>query len=479
MKPGSGLPAGCNSVSEGVTLGSSVRRARAQQWLASGQPERVLEELGALSLSDLDSDLAYLLAVAAAKCHRRELAVAALDQCLALAPQHPGGRFQTALLAQADGQLTAAREGFAAAARGAPDWAEAHYNLGVVEAMLGDLVAAESSYRAALRAQPRLLPAANNLANLLCERSSGEEAIALLQGVLATAPAFAIGWATLGRCLLRIRQPAPAIEALRRALSLDVAQTAAWQNLGDAYQLQGEVEAAAYSYAQALSLEPQSAALSFKLDTLRGAQPPRPPDAYVRELFDGMAGDFDHWLVVNLAYRLPEQLARYLPDATGLDVLDLGCGTGLAAPALRPLARRLEGADLSSKMLRHAATRGHYDALHEASLQDVLAREEARWDLLLAADVFVYVGALEPVLAAAARALRPGGWLLFSIEVAADADASGFALQSTGRYGHSAGVLARQAHALGFTVELDEPIDLRRERAQMLRGRVMRLRLRA
>ncbi len=450
---------------------------RAQQLLAGGQAQRVLDEFGALPLGDLDADLAYFLAVAAAKCGLRDLAEPALAHCLALAPEHPGGRFQRAVFAQADGKLQAAREDFAVAARAAPAWAEAHYNLGVIEAGLGDFAAAEASYRAALQAQPRLLPAANNLANLLCDRSAEQDAIALLQQVLASAPAFAIGWATLGRSLLRLRQPGPAIEALRRALSLDAAQGAAWQNLGDAHQLQGDVTAAAEAYARALQLEPQSAALAFKLDTLRGAQPTRPPDAYVRDLFDGMAGEFDHWLVDTLGYRLPEQLARYLPDASGLDVLDLGCGTGLAAPALRPLARRLEGADLSSNMLRQAGARGLYDALHQASLQDLLAREAACWDLLLAADVFVYVGALEPVLAAAARALRPGGWLLFSIEVAADAETSGFALQSTGRYGHSADVLARQAQALGFTVELDAPIDLRRERTQMLPGRVMRLRL--
>lgn len=458
-------------------MDASARRVRAQQLLASGQAQRLLEELSALPLGDFDADLAYFHAVAAAKCGRRDRAEPALAHCLALAPDHPGGRFQRAVFAQADGKLHAAREDFAAAARAAPAWAEAHYNLGVIEAGLGDFAAAEASYRAALRAQPRLLAAANNLANLLCERSAEQEAIALMQGVLAAAPGFAIGWATLGRSLLRVRQPGPAIEALRRALNLDASQAAAWQNLGDAHQLQGDVTAAAEAYARALQLEPQSAALAFKLDTLRGAQPARPPDAYVRDLFDGMAGEFDHWLVDTLGYRLPDQLARYLPEATGLDVLDLGCGTGLAAPALRPLARRLEGADLSSNMLRQAAARGLYDALHQASLQDLLAREAACWDLLLAADVFVYVGALEPVFAAAARALRPGGWLLFSIEVAADAEAGGFALQSTGRYGHSARVLARQAEALGFTVELDAPIDLRRERAQMLPGRVMRLRL--
>lgn len=455
----------------------SARLAHWQQLLGVGQPQRLLEEFGAQPLTALDADLAYLYAVAAAHCGRRDLAEQALAQCLSNSPSHPGGVFQQAVFALADGRMQSALDGFAAAARAAPGWAEAQYNLGVVQAELGDFVSAEASYRAALRARPQLMPATNNLANLLCERGAHAEAIALMRSALGAAPGFAIGWTTLGRCLLRARQAGGAVEALQRSLSLDTAQAAAWENLGEALQLQGSASAAE-AYARALSLKPDSASLEFKLESLRGGQPQRPPDAFVRDLFDAMAGDFDHWLVDTLGYRLPEQLARYLPQARGLDVLDLGCGTGLAAAALRPVARRLEGADLSTKMLERAAARGYYDALHAASLQDLLARDAEHWDLLLAADVFIYVGALQPVFAAAAQALRPGGWLLFSIEAIEDADHHEFKLQPTGRYAHSPSHLRALAASQGFEVELDEAIELRREREQMLSGRVMRLRRR-
>jgi predicted TPR repeat methyltransferase len=452
--------------------------ARAQQLLASGHPQQLLDELASLPLASHGAELAYLHAVAAAHRGDRARSEAALARCLESAPGHPGALFQRAAFALADGRVEIARQGFEAAAAAAPSWAEAHYNLAVVQAELGDFDAAESSYRRALQAQPRLVQASNNLANLLCARGAHAEAIALMRTALSVEPGFAIGWCTLGRSLLRKREPAAAIEALKHSLALDSAQAAAWENLGEALQLGGAAQAATEAYARALALNPSSAPLAFKLDTLRGAQPPRPPDDFVRDLFDDMAGGFDHWLVEALDYRLPEQLSRYLPDARGLDVLDLGCGTGLAAPTLRTLARRLEGADLSAKMLAKAAARGCYDGLHEASLQDVLARQPAAWDMLLATDVFIYVGALDEVFALAARALRRCGWLLFSIETFEATSGPGFRLQPSGRYAHRADAVRALAHAHGFEVELDQPIDLRREREQMLRGRVLRLRLR-
>ena len=453
-------------------------RARLQQLMGAGQAAEVLAQLDGLPLESHDAELAYLHAVAAAQCGQNGRAQAALEHCLARSPQHPGAHFQRAALALAVGDLERARQGFAAATRAAPAWAEAWYNLGVVQATLGALAEAEQSYRSALRAKPRLSPAANNLANLLCERGAQDEAAALMQSALAAAPDFAIGWCTLGRSLFRARRLGPAIEALRRSLALDSDQAAAWENLGEALQLNAEPAAAADAFARALALDPDSPSLAFKLDTLRGAQPARPPDAFVSSLFDGMAAEFDQWLVERLGYRLPEQLGRYLPNAAGLDVLDLGCGTGLAAPALRVLARRLEGADLSARMLERAAVRGLYDALHAESLQTLLARASEAWDLLLAADVFVYVGVLDEVFALAARALRSGGWLLFSVELLDEADAAGVRLQPSGRYSHSTRYLHALAATHGFEVELDAPIDLRREREAMLPGRVLRLRRR-
>ncbi|MCX4239251.1 class I SAM-dependent DNA methyltransferase [Paraliomyxa miuraensis] len=68
-----------------------------------------------------------------------------------------------------------------------------------------------------------------------------------------------------------------------------------------------------------------------------------------------------------------------LLERRDLDVLDAGCGTGLCAPLLRPLARTLVGVDLSGKMLDQARRRGGYDELIEAELTEMLDAHAARY----------------------------------------------------------------------------------------------------
>ena len=50
---------------------------------------------------------------------------------------------------------------------------------------------------------------------------------------------------------------------------------------------------------------------------------------------------------------LADAIKRYAPGRP-LDVLDLGCGTGLMGAEIHPLARTLVGVDLSSQMLENA-----------------------------------------------------------------------------------------------------------------------------
>src|SRR5262249_34211053 len=152
--------------------------------------------------------------------------------------------------------------------------------------------------------------------------------------------------------------------------------------------------------------------------------------------------------------RAPELLLGAVSRVAGralrdLDVLDLGCGTGLAGEQFRPAARRLDGVDLSPKMLAQAAAKGGYDRLTAGDLVAHLGGIGDRYHLIIAADVFVYLGDLVPVFAAARRALRAGGWLAFTVEAGDGAD---YHLQPVRRYAHPRGYLTRAADATGFIV---------------------------
>src|SRR5262249_36761156 len=85
----------------------------------------------------------------------------------------------------------------------------------------------------------------------------------------------------------------------------------------------------------------------------------------------------------------------------------------------RPSAGRLVGVDLSAAMIARADAKGDYDRLVVGNLGAVLSDEiakAAKYDLVLAADVFVYVSDLAPVFGDVARVLAPRGVVAFTVE---------------------------------------------------------------
>ncbi|BBE72702.1 class I SAM-dependent DNA methyltransferase [Oharaeibacter diazotrophicus] len=248
--------------------------------------------------------------------------------------------------------------------------------------------------------------------------------------------------------------------------------------LGEARAAAGEADAAAAAFRRALALDPADVhGAGLKLAALgAAAAPAAPPAAYVRGLFDGYADRFDRALVEDLGYRTPWRLGALLaavrPDARFARVLDLGCGTGLTGAVLRPAADRLEGVDLSPAMVAKARDKGDYDALAVGDVVDHLAAAERSFDLVVAADVFVYLGALDPVFAAVAARTLPGALFAFSVEAAEDPDTA-FLLRDSLRYAHGGRAVAAGLAAAGFRVAAAEDGPLRLDRGVPVEGRIV------
>ena len=204
--------------------------------------------------------------------------------------------------------------------------------------------------------------------------------------------------------------------------------------------------------------------------------PERAADDYVRLIFDGFAKSFDQRLT-NLRYRAPDLVAQALageglePDKS-LDVLDIGCGTGLSGLALRPYAKRLVGVDLSQGMLTRARQRECYDELTEAELTQFLSGQNQAYDLIAAVDTLVYFGALESVFTGIAGALRDEGRLIFTVEQAQETD-DGFQILISGRYCHGAAYLQRVMAEAGLTLTSSFSAELRREFGEPVLGYVI------
>lgn len=177
----------------------------------------------------------------------------------------------------------------------------------------------------------------------------------------------------------------------------------------------GDIEAAVAAYREVLALDPEDhGGVAVRLAALgQGKTPLRAPDAYVETLFDQHAMAFEEILVDQLGYAVPA-LVRQRLDALNLGpfarVLDLGCGTGLLAAALRDRAEEIIGIDLSEKMIDIAEENDLYEGLYVGEVEEFLAdNEEASFDLIAATDVLPYLGALEPLFVGAATNLSRSG----------------------------------------------------------------------
>ncbi|MBL8645356.1 MAG: methyltransferase domain-containing protein, partial [Rhodospirillaceae bacterium] len=160
------------------------------------------------------------------------------------------------------------------------------------------------------------------------------------------------------------------------------------------------------------------------------------------------------------------------PDHVFNRVLDLGCGTGLFAAAVRAVYPNavLVGVDLSQRMVTAASARGLYAHVQKSEAGAYLDQTAETFDLIAATDVFIYVGDVSGLVALARKKLTPGGVLAFTVETT---DAPDFVLQTSGRYAHNTTSLRALAARSGFTVLAEREAPLRRHAGAVEEGLYM------
>lgn len=410
------------------------------------------------------------------------------------------------------GRLQAAEGCFCGSLQHLPGRISTRVNLAATRLRLGRAQEALAELQSVLGAEPQHLDAWTLQAEAQFALLQDEAALASVAQVLATQPDDGSAWYWRGRALERLRRFDEARIAFERLVALRPGQAEAWFRLGQLQQRQGRLDDALRSLDQCLASAPEASATwtqrglllkdmgrpdeaaaaferalalgadealhRFYLAALRGeAAPENAPRAYVQALFDDYADSFDRHLVDVLGYRAHERVVQPLVDLQPggfAQALDLGCGTGLCAPLLRPQVGQLHGVDLSQPMLDRAAALGLYDRLDCADLVDHLMHCEQRYDLLLAADVFIYVGELWPVFQAVLRVLRPGGMLAFSVERAADERAVTLSAQL--RYAHGPAYLQDLAVRHGLQWLRADAAPIRHEQQQAIDGLYVYLR---
>jgi predicted TPR repeat methyltransferase len=320
--------------------------------------------------------------------------------------------------------------------------ARSQINLGRLMAVMGRKDDAVAVLTQGLRDDPTHQSGVLTLTGLLLHRGQAEAAMALWQPLFAAAPTDGVIRLNLVRILAQSGFLGHARALLDQAEPLCAANRAEFDHVASA---------------------------------LRGTHAGPAQAAMTLEVFERFAPNYDKTLA-KLGNLGPDAVAEMLqqlalPAQRALDVLDAGCGTGLCGALLRPYARRLHGVDLSPAMLGKARVKKAYDALSRADLATAGTMPEGPYDLIVSSDVLVYFGDLGGVLANFARLLRPGGWVVLTVEDAVAPVAAGWALSPSGRYKHSLAYLDATLRKAGFsTPKVTHSFDMRHEFGTPVRG---------
>jgi len=152
-----------------------------------------------------------------------------------------------------------------------------------------------------------------------------------------------------------------------------------------------------------------------------------------------------------------------------MNVLDIGCGTGLGAQLYRPYARNLTGVDVSSKMLEKAAEKKIYTQLEIFDILQPWAFPQ-KFDLIYSADVFVYFGNLDTIIRSASSFLTDGGILAFSVERLEDESFDAYQLFPSGRYAHSQRYIKECLNRHGLQLIEQTKADIRKQSGNPVKG---------
>ena len=416
-----------------------------------------------LQESPSHADALHFLGVIAHQEKNNELAVELIGKAIHANPSSLM-HYNLGLALKAQGNFDAAAESYRMALSLQPDYAEAHYNLGNVLQEQGELDMAVTCYRRAISCRPDYARAHCNLGNVLQEQGKPDEAVTSYRNAISYQPDYADAYYNLGIILKEQGKIDAAVASHQKAIMHAPGWADAHCNLGNALQLQGKLDEATACYRRALELDPGNESTEHLIASLTAGTTKRAPSQYVEKLFDGYADKFDTHLIKSLKYETPAELLRLIkqvaePPAKEWDVLDLGCGTGLAGMEISPHSRQLVGVDLSSRMLAKAHARNIYHRLVHSDLLPMMRGEEAAsYDVVIAADVFVYLGMLDEIISEARRLLRAEGLFMFSVEalealpekINGIEDHAGYKLSQSGRYAHSSAYLEKLASSNGF-----------------------------
>ena len=263
-----------------------------------------------------------------------------------------------------------------------------------------------------------------------------------------------------------------AAEMLEKACLLSPKEAFLHYNLAGIYNLSGNIDLAIRHYETSLEYDPENGSARHMLNAIKGNNTDSAPEEYVGNLFNLYANSFEDDLVNNLQYNIPNELAALIketyPHKKFHHALDAGCGTGLCAVAFKDRTDKITGIDLSAEMVRKASEKNLYDQLFTGEVSKVMTSLQCKFDLIIAADVFIYLGNLSPFFKASSKLLERNDLLVFSVENCENS----FQLQPSGRYSHSYSYLEDLSETHNFKIISSRNAQIRKDMGKWIEGSI-------
>lgn len=497
----SGPPTAMIAKDTNAIFGDAVRALQADQ---CDQAERLCEAI--LAQEPRHAQALHLQGLVAYQSKRHERAIALIRSAIAIDPTQPTFYSNLGLALSALGKFTDAVIAFEAATRLAPTFADAYFNMGIALVGGGDPDRAVKAYRRAIEIDPRHVDAHVNLGGLLGELNRAEEAIVDLRRALELNPylaearfnlanvlrdcgrfseaessyrralqinpVYADAHTNLGHLLKSTGRLNDAIESFRLAVDSLPGRTETLINLGSALHEAKEINEATEIFRRVIVLDHSNQSARHLLAALSGEESIAAPRQYVKNLFDHYADTFESHLVNKLGYDGPTVLKAMLDQIVPEDLrftnaIDLGCGTGLSGLAFRNRVDLLTGIDISPEIIKQARHKKIYDQLEAGEIVSWLMSARGKFDLFIAADVFVYMGQLGSVFEAIRESALPDARLLFSTEKSNSDD---ILLCQSGRFAHGPDYIERVGQEHGFAIESVQTENLRKEHGAWIEG---------
>ncbi|MBF0226357.1 MAG: tetratricopeptide repeat protein [Desulfobacterales bacterium] len=465
----------------------------------------------AIQKNPLDTNLYNYLAALLKLLGRIDEALKLYEHAISINPNLPEVHNNIGLIFKLKKDVNKSIEYYKRAISINPNYAEAHYNLGITLNDIGEIDEAIKAFQSVVSINPKFDSIYIKLGNAYETKNEWELAIKYYQKAIDDNPNIPETYNSLGLAYKNKDMLKEAENAFKKAISFNPNYFEAHNNLGNIFVLQrrldesiscynqviqikpdyvtaycnlaislkdmGDKDRAISTFKKVIELEPQNFYAQHMLNALSGNQSEGAPKEYVKLMFDGYSKKFEEHLSEFLEYQVPTLLREIIEPfinkechkktSSFQNIIDLGCGTGLAGLSFRDLAAHLTGVDVSDKMIGEAKKKNIYDDFHISEIVDFLRSTDLKYDVFIASDVLVYLGNLKYLFDAVYKSAADNALFIFSIELSQKDD---YALNPTGRYAHSKTYIEFLANKYKFYIREAKDAKLRKEKKQWVAG---------